>query len=120
MPFDLLMQLGSMPSVDRQQQLHAQAQAANKQQGQSGVRAAPSIYIDVVIGEQKQVYELTTAFQLRDALNAALSAFDEAQQTAEGTAQTAPPTAPPIPGAPDPAAADAEPPAADADAPPAA
>ena len=54
--------------------------AAQKQQQNGQVQAAASIYIDVIAGGKKDVYELAMAFQLRDALNAALAPFDEARR----------------------------------------
>lgn len=59
------------------------------------VQASPNMYIDVVLpgpnGQpNKTIYDLATAYALRDALNNALQAFDAARDQAAALAQTPP------------------------------
>lgn len=42
------------------------------------VQAAPAMYIDVIINGKKQVYDVQTALELRNALNQALQPMDQA------------------------------------------
>jgi len=44
------------------------------------VVVTPNVYIDVVINGQKMVYDVATATELRDALDAALVAFSGDQE----------------------------------------
>lgn len=54
------------------------------------VQAVPAMYIDVVINGQKQIYDIPTAVQLRDALNLALQPVDQiaAQEHREADDET--------------------------------
>lgn len=95
--FEQAMQNHDGESIDiREQARREQAQAGNGQA--SPVQATPNLYIDVVLpgpnGQpQKTIYDLATAYALRDALNGALQAFDQAQAQAQAAAQAQTPPA---------------------------
>jgi hypothetical protein len=48
------------------------------------VSAQAAMYIDVFIGEQKQIYDIATAKALFNALGVALGAIDKALESSKG------------------------------------
>ena len=55
------------------------------QENQPNVTASPNMYIDVIINNQKQIYDIQTAKYLRDQLDHAITAIEVAPTAVDET-----------------------------------